>query len=163
MTSTNLALVFGSALLKKGASAKRESRKTRLGIDHYVASVSVVRAMIDNWDVLFQVGGSFGHTHFTALSLLFPRQGRVLCASLRDSQSRQPQISQFKSPSYISCAWCLQFWVPDTKEYRLLKCCVITANLANFVLRCLPIFRSRLLSVCGNPALKPLILSDAGI
>uniref|UniRef100_A0A4W2I2H3 Rho GTPase-activating protein 36 n=1 Tax=Bos indicus x Bos taurus TaxID=30522 RepID=A0A4W2I2H3_BOBOX len=55
MTSTNLALVFGSALLKKGASAKRESRKTRLGIDHYVASVSVVRAMIDNWDVLFQV------------------------------------------------------------------------------------------------------------
>ncbi|KAJ8797444.1 hypothetical protein J1605_001751 [Eschrichtius robustus] len=55
MTSTNLALVFGSALLKRGTSAKRESRKTRLGIDHYVASVNVVRAMIDNWDILFQV------------------------------------------------------------------------------------------------------------
>uniref|UniRef100_A0A452U621 Rho GTPase activating protein 36 n=1 Tax=Ursus maritimus TaxID=29073 RepID=A0A452U621_URSMA len=55
MTSTNLALVFGSALLKKGRFAKRESRKTRLGIDHYVASVNVVRAMIDNWDILFQV------------------------------------------------------------------------------------------------------------
>ncbi|KAF6389642.1 Rho GTPase activating protein 36 [Rhinolophus ferrumequinum] len=55
MTSTNLALVFGSALLKKGKFAKRESRKTRLGIDHYVASVNVVRAMIDNWDILFQV------------------------------------------------------------------------------------------------------------
>ncbi|XP_066105517.1 rho GTPase-activating protein 36 [Saccopteryx bilineata] len=55
MTSTNLALVFGSALLKKGKFSKRESRKTRLGIDHYVASVNVVRAMIDNWDVLFQV------------------------------------------------------------------------------------------------------------
>uniref|UniRef100_G3SRI4 Rho GTPase activating protein 36 n=1 Tax=Loxodonta africana TaxID=9785 RepID=G3SRI4_LOXAF len=55
MTSTNLALVFGSALLKKGRLAKRESRKTRLGIDHYVASVSVIRSMIDNWDILFQV------------------------------------------------------------------------------------------------------------
>ncbi|KAM5221741.1 rho GTPase-activating protein 36 isoform 2-T2 [Ctenodactylus gundi] len=55
MTSTNLALVFGSALLKKGKLAKKESRKTKLGIDHYVASVNVVRAMIDNWDVLFQV------------------------------------------------------------------------------------------------------------
>ncbi|XP_006862881.1 PREDICTED: rho GTPase-activating protein 36 isoform X2 [Chrysochloris asiatica] len=55
MTSTNLALVFGSALLKKGRFAKRESRKTRLGIDHYVASVNVVRSMIDNWDILFQV------------------------------------------------------------------------------------------------------------
>ncbi|XP_054573799.1 rho GTPase-activating protein 36 isoform X2 [Eptesicus fuscus] len=55
MTSTNLALVFGSALLKKGRFGKRESRKTSLGIDHYVASVNVVRAMIDNWDVLFQV------------------------------------------------------------------------------------------------------------
>ncbi|EPQ11773.1 Rho GTPase-activating protein 36 [Myotis brandtii] len=55
MTSTNLALVFGSALLKKGRFGKRESRKTNLGIDHYVASVNVVRAMIDNWDVLFQV------------------------------------------------------------------------------------------------------------
>uniref|UniRef100_A0A1D5QAF2 Rho GTPase activating protein 36 n=1 Tax=Macaca mulatta TaxID=9544 RepID=A0A1D5QAF2_MACMU len=55
MTSTNLALVFGSALLKKGKFGKRESRKTKLGIDHYVASVNVVRAMIDNWDVLFQV------------------------------------------------------------------------------------------------------------
>ncbi|XP_077002708.1 rho GTPase-activating protein 36 isoform X2 [Tamandua tetradactyla] len=55
MTSTNLALVFGSALLKKGRFAKRETRKTRLGIDHYVASVNVVRAMIDNWDILFQV------------------------------------------------------------------------------------------------------------
>ncbi|XP_008069659.1 rho GTPase-activating protein 36 [Carlito syrichta] len=55
MTSTNLALVFGSALLKKGKFGQRESRKTRLGIDHYVASVNVVRAMIDNWDVLFQV------------------------------------------------------------------------------------------------------------
>ncbi|XP_008824953.1 rho GTPase-activating protein 36 isoform X1 [Nannospalax galili] len=55
MTSTNLALVFGSALLKKGKFAKRESRKTKLGIDHYVASVNVVRAMIDNWDILFQV------------------------------------------------------------------------------------------------------------
>ncbi|XP_023612269.1 rho GTPase-activating protein 36 isoform X1 [Myotis lucifugus] len=55
MTSTNLALVFGSALLKKGKFGKRESRKTNLGIDHYVASVNVVRAMIDNWDVLFQV------------------------------------------------------------------------------------------------------------
>ncbi|XP_045708219.1 rho GTPase-activating protein 36 isoform X1 [Phyllostomus hastatus] len=55
MTSTNLALVFGSALLKKGKFAKKESRKTRLGIDHYVASVNVVRAMIDNWDILFQV------------------------------------------------------------------------------------------------------------
>lgn len=61
-------MVFGSALLKRGQSAKRESRKTRLGIDHYVASVNVVRAMIDNWDVLFQVGGSFGHTCFTARS-----------------------------------------------------------------------------------------------
>ena len=69
MTSTNLALVFGSALLKKGASAKRVSRKTRLGIDHYVASVSVVRAMIDNWDVLFQVGGSFKtHSFHSSLS-----------------------------------------------------------------------------------------------
>ncbi|XP_047392543.1 rho GTPase-activating protein 36 isoform X1 [Sciurus carolinensis] len=55
MTSTNLALVFGSALLKKGKFGKRETRKTRLGIDHYVASVNVVRAMIDNWDILFQV------------------------------------------------------------------------------------------------------------
>ncbi|KAL1766938.1 rho GTPase-activating protein 36 isoform X1 [Sigmodon hispidus] len=55
MTSTNLALAFGTALLKKGPLAKRESRKTKLGIDHYVASVNVVRAMIDNWDVLFQV------------------------------------------------------------------------------------------------------------
>ncbi|ELV11896.1 Rho GTPase-activating protein 36, partial [Tupaia chinensis] len=55
MTSTNLALVFGSALLKKGRFGKRESRKTSLGIDHYVASVNVVRAMIDNWDILFQV------------------------------------------------------------------------------------------------------------
>ncbi|OBS64956.1 hypothetical protein A6R68_06509 [Neotoma lepida] len=55
MTSTNLALVFGTALLKKGKLAKKESRKTKLGIDHYVASVNVVRAMIDNWDVLFQV------------------------------------------------------------------------------------------------------------
>nr|XP_004654024.1 rho GTPase-activating protein 36 isoform X2 [Jaculus jaculus] len=55
MTSTNLALVFGSSLLKRGKSGKRESRKTKLGIDHYVASVNVVRAMIDNWDILFQV------------------------------------------------------------------------------------------------------------
>ncbi|XP_012314140.2 rho GTPase-activating protein 36 isoform X2 [Aotus nancymaae] len=55
MTSTNLALVFGSALLKKGKLGKREARKTKLGIDQYVASVNVVRAMIDNWDVLFQV------------------------------------------------------------------------------------------------------------
>ncbi|XP_069895828.1 rho GTPase-activating protein 36 isoform X3 [Dipodomys merriami] len=55
MTSNNLALVFGSALLKKGKFGKREARKTKLGIDHYVASVNVVRAMIDNWDVLFQV------------------------------------------------------------------------------------------------------------
>ncbi|XP_006881859.1 PREDICTED: rho GTPase-activating protein 36-like isoform X2 [Elephantulus edwardii] len=55
MTSTNLALVFGSALLKKGRFAKRETRKTKLGIDHYVASVNVIRSMIDNWDVLFQV------------------------------------------------------------------------------------------------------------
>ncbi|KAM8753532.1 rho GTPase-activating protein 36 [Rhynchonycteris naso] len=55
MTSTNLALVFGSVLLKKGKFSNRESRKTRLGIDHYVASVNVVRAMIDNWDILFQV------------------------------------------------------------------------------------------------------------
>ncbi|XP_045439473.1 rho GTPase-activating protein 36 isoform X2 [Pipistrellus kuhlii] len=55
MTSTNLALVFGTALLKKGKFGFRESRKTNLGIDHYVASVNVVRAMIDNWDVLFQV------------------------------------------------------------------------------------------------------------
>uniref|UniRef100_UPI0034DCEF1C rho GTPase-activating protein 36 isoform 3 n=1 Tax=Rattus norvegicus TaxID=10116 RepID=UPI0034DCEF1C len=55
MTSTNLALVFGTSLLKKGKLAKRESRKTKLGIDHYVASVNVVRAMIDNWDILFQV------------------------------------------------------------------------------------------------------------
>lgn len=55
MTSTNLALVFGSALLKKGKFGFRESRKTKLGIDHYVASVNVVRAMIDNWDVLFEV------------------------------------------------------------------------------------------------------------
>ncbi|XP_016053505.1 PREDICTED: rho GTPase-activating protein 36 isoform X1 [Miniopterus natalensis] len=55
MTSSNLALVFGSALLKKGKVGKRESRKTKLGIDHYVASVNVVRAMIDNWDILFEV------------------------------------------------------------------------------------------------------------
>nr|XP_048306250.1 rho GTPase-activating protein 36 [Myodes glareolus] len=55
MTSTNLALVFGTALLKKGKLAKRESRKIKLGMDHYVASVNVVRAMIDNWDILFQV------------------------------------------------------------------------------------------------------------
>uniref|UniRef100_A0A8C2UKR9 Rho GTPase activating protein 36 n=1 Tax=Chinchilla lanigera TaxID=34839 RepID=A0A8C2UKR9_CHILA len=55
MTSTNLALVFGSALLKRGKSGKKESRKAQVGIDHYVASVNVVRAMIDNWDVLFQV------------------------------------------------------------------------------------------------------------
>ncbi|XP_021483096.2 rho GTPase-activating protein 36 isoform X1 [Meriones unguiculatus] len=55
MTSNNLALVFGTSLLKKGKLAKRESRKTRLGIDHYVASVNVVRVMIDNWDILFQV------------------------------------------------------------------------------------------------------------
>ncbi|XP_049987265.1 rho GTPase-activating protein 36 isoform X2 [Alexandromys fortis] len=55
MTSNNLALVFGTALLKKGKVAKRESRKIKLGIDHYVASANVVRAMIDNWDVLFQV------------------------------------------------------------------------------------------------------------
>lgn len=68
MTSTNLALVFGSALLKKGRFGKRESRKTKLGIDHYVASVNVVRAMIDNWDVLFQVSGMFGHIYFIDLS-----------------------------------------------------------------------------------------------
>ncbi|KAL6040006.1 hypothetical protein STEG23_015572, partial [Scotinomys teguina] len=55
MTSTNLALVFGTSLLKKGKVAKSESRKMKLGIDHYVASVNVVRAMIDNWDILFQV------------------------------------------------------------------------------------------------------------
>ncbi|EGW12018.1 Putative Rho GTPase-activating protein FLJ46335 [Cricetulus griseus] len=55
MTSTNLALVFGTTILKKGKLAKRESRKTKLGIDHYVASVNVVRAMIDNWDILFQL------------------------------------------------------------------------------------------------------------
>ncbi|CAO2622306.1 Rho GTPase-activating protein 36 [Lemmus lemmus] len=55
MTSTNLALVFGTALLKKGKLANSESRKTKLGMDHYVASVNVVRAMIDNWDILFQV------------------------------------------------------------------------------------------------------------
>ncbi|KAK2083845.1 Rho GTPase-activating protein 36 [Saguinus oedipus] len=55
MTSNNLALVFGSALLKKGKFCKRRARKTKLGIDQYVASVNVVRAMIDNWDVLFQV------------------------------------------------------------------------------------------------------------
>ncbi|XP_012620194.1 rho GTPase-activating protein 36 isoform X2 [Microcebus murinus] len=55
MTSTNLALIFGSALLKKGQCGQRETRKTSTGIDHYVASVNVVRAMIDNWDVLFQV------------------------------------------------------------------------------------------------------------
>ncbi|XP_010617100.1 rho GTPase-activating protein 36 isoform X1 [Fukomys damarensis] len=55
MTSTNLALVFGSTLLKKGKLSKREFRKKKLGIDHCVASVNVVRAMIDNWDVLFQV------------------------------------------------------------------------------------------------------------
>ncbi|XP_023574596.1 rho GTPase-activating protein 36 isoform X1 [Octodon degus] len=55
MTSTNLALVFGSTLLKKAKFGKRVSRKTKLGIDRYVASVNVVRAMIDNWDVLFQV------------------------------------------------------------------------------------------------------------
>ncbi|XP_052026931.1 rho GTPase-activating protein 36 isoform X2 [Apodemus sylvaticus] len=55
MTSTNLALVFGTALLKKGKLAHKESRKIKLGIDHYVASVNVVRAMIDNWDTLFQV------------------------------------------------------------------------------------------------------------
>ncbi|XP_015844872.1 rho GTPase-activating protein 36 isoform X1 [Peromyscus maniculatus bairdii] len=55
MTSTNLALVFGTSLLKKGKVAKKESRNTKLGIDHYVASVNVVRAMIDNWDILFQV------------------------------------------------------------------------------------------------------------
>ncbi|ELK12160.1 Putative Rho GTPase-activating protein FLJ46335 [Pteropus alecto] len=42
MTSTNLALVFGSALLKKGKFTKKESRETRLGIDHYIASVNVV-------------------------------------------------------------------------------------------------------------------------
>ncbi|XP_028620851.1 rho GTPase-activating protein 36 isoform X1 [Grammomys surdaster] len=55
MTSTNLALVFGTTLLKKGKLASKESRKIKLGIDHYVASVNVVRAMIDNWDILFQV------------------------------------------------------------------------------------------------------------
>ncbi|XP_053435648.1 rho GTPase-activating protein 36 isoform X2 [Nycticebus coucang] len=55
MTSNNLALAFGSTLLKRGRFGKRESRKTKLGINHYVASVNVVRAMIDNWDVLFQV------------------------------------------------------------------------------------------------------------
>uniref|UniRef100_A0A2K6EQD1 Rho GTPase activating protein 36 n=1 Tax=Propithecus coquereli TaxID=379532 RepID=A0A2K6EQD1_PROCO len=55
MTSTNLALIFGSALLKRGQFGHRETRKTSMGIDHYVASVNVVRAMIDNWDVLFQV------------------------------------------------------------------------------------------------------------
>lgn len=59
MTSTNLALVFGTSLLKKGKLAQRESRKTKLGIDHYVASVNVVRAMIDNWDILFQVSRDF--------------------------------------------------------------------------------------------------------
>ncbi|XP_004860125.1 rho GTPase-activating protein 36 isoform X3 [Heterocephalus glaber] len=55
MTSTNLALVFGSVLLKEEKPVKRESRKTQLRTDHYVASVNVVHAMIDNWDVLFQV------------------------------------------------------------------------------------------------------------
>ncbi|KAM7044660.1 LOW QUALITY PROTEIN: rho GTPase-activating protein 36 [Molossus nigricans] len=55
MTSTNLALVFGSAVLRKGKFDKRESRKTRLGIDHHAASVNVVCTMIDNWDILFQV------------------------------------------------------------------------------------------------------------
>ncbi|XP_045393618.1 rho GTPase-activating protein 36 isoform X1 [Lemur catta] len=55
MTSTNLALIFGSALLKRGQFGHRETRKTSTGIDPYVASVNVVRAMIDNWDVLFQV------------------------------------------------------------------------------------------------------------
>lgn len=162
MTSTNLALVFGSALLKRGTSAKRESRKTKLGIDHYVASVSVVRAMIDNWDILFQVGGSFGHTYFTALSPVHKARKSSTCIP-GGIQRRQPQISQSRNPSYISWAWCLQFWVPDRDEYRFKKCCVIKANIANFTLRCLPIFRGRLLSVYGNPVLKPSILSDAGI
>lgn len=63
MTSTNLALVFGTSLLKKGKVAKKESRNTKLGIDHYVASVNVVRAMIDNWDILFQVSRAFYYTY----------------------------------------------------------------------------------------------------
>lgn len=92
MTSTNLALVFGSALLKKGRFAKRESRKTRLGIDHYVASVNVVRAMIDNWDILFQVNGTSGQTYFTAFSLLFTRQGRDVHASLMVAKAGSHQI-----------------------------------------------------------------------
>lgn len=82
MTATNLALVFGSALLKKGKFAKRESRKTRLGIDHYVASVNVVHAMIDNCDILFQVCGSFRHTYFTDLSPVH-KQGKFVHASLK--------------------------------------------------------------------------------
>ncbi|XP_038171796.1 rho GTPase-activating protein 36 [Arvicola amphibius] len=55
MTSTNLALVFATTLLKKGKLAMAESRKIKLGISDYVASVHVVRAMIDHWDILFQV------------------------------------------------------------------------------------------------------------
>lgn len=91
MTSSNLALVFGSALLKKGKVGKRESRKTKLGIDHYVASVNVVRAMIDNWDILFEVGGSLGHTYFTALSHV--HKARRSCTCIPEGSQRYLKIS----------------------------------------------------------------------
>lgn len=91
MTSTNLALVFGSALLKKGRFGKRESRKTSLGIDHYVASVNVVRAMIDNWDVLFQVFVNFGHTYFTALSPV--HKAGISCTFVPEGDQRYLKIS----------------------------------------------------------------------
>lgn len=91
MTSTNLALVFGSALLKKGKFGKRESRRTKLGIDHYVASVNVIRAMIDNWDVLFQVGEALD-TFILHIYHLLTRQGSVVCWQSKQAVTKSPHL-----------------------------------------------------------------------
>lgn len=151
MTSNNLALVFGTTLLKKGKVAKRESRKIKLGIDHYVASVNVVRAMIDNWDVLFQVSRVLKYTYSTHSSSVHRIRESSICIT-KSSILEIPSISAYHiaiSPKHLIKM------SKNEKEY--------TVKVTIFTSRCPPIFRSRLLSVCGSSALKHWILSDAGI
>lgn len=151
MTSTNLALVFGTALLKKGKLAKRESRKTKLGIDHYVASVNVVRAMIDNWDILFQVSRVLKYTYSTYSSSVRRIRESSICitkSSILEIPSTFAYHIAFRPKHLIKMS-------KNEKEYA------VKVNI--FISRCPPIFRSRLLSVCGSPVLKHWILSDAGI
>lgn len=151
MTSTNLALVFGTTLLKKGKVAKTESRKIKLGMDHYVASVNVVRAMIDNWDILFQVSGVVKYTYFIYSSSVH-RIGEssvwITKSSILEIPSTFAYHITFGPEHLIKMS-------KNEKEYAV--------KVTIFTSRCPPIFRSRLLSVCGSSALKPWILSDAGI